>query len=708
MACAGVAAFASMVAIGFGVLWHRAARRLCDRVREMAEIACGRAEAEAAAQRAREETERLRETLDALPMPVWRRRDGILADCNRAYAVALGISRAAALAEGRALIPTSCEATQAPPPSSTAPSFDTHVVIGGQRRLLEVNEAAGAGGETIGFALDRTDRESAQSELWRHINAHADVLESICAAVAIFGPDRKLIFFNSAFAALWELEETWLAAEPTLGEILERLRESRLIPEFADFRAFKRERCDMFTSLIEPRHELMHLPDGRTLQVTVSPHPFGGLTFIYEDVSDRLALECSYNTLIQVQRATLDHLFEGIAVYGSDGRLKLHNPAFRAMWGLSSEDVAGDPHISEIVERIREFIDDRGDWARAREGIIAKVTGRTLTSGPLYRRDGSMLQVASVPLPDGEVLLTYLDVSDTARVERALRQRNEALETAGRLKSEFIASVSHELRTPLNTVIGFAEILNNQYFGPLNSSQSEYCRGVLDSAHQLMASINDILDLATIEAGYMTLERDRVDVPDMLRAIVNLTRERARSRGLDLALHCPESIEPIEADERRLKQALFNLISNAIKFTAPGGAVRIEVERCGGELLLSVVDTGAGIVTAGGRPVFEKPERNERHADSGLGLSLVRNLIALHGGAVDIQLAPGHGTRVLCRLPARGTLGAAPNAAASGRAVPPQTKDEPQIAPDAEIAKARSRCRALAVGEPANCRALPA
>jgi His Kinase A (phospho-acceptor) domain len=149
-----------------------------------------------------------------------------------------------------------------------------------------------------------------------------------------------------------------------------------------------------------------------------------------------------------------------------------------------------------------------------------------------------MLQVASVPLPDGEVLLTYLDVSDTARVERALRERNDALETAGRLKSEFIASVSHELRTPLNTVIGFAEILNNQYFGSLNSSQSEYCRGILDSSHQLMTLINDILDLATIEAGYMVLERSRVDIPEMLRAVVTLTQERARCRGLEISLRC--------------------------------------------------------------------------------------------------------------------------------------------------------------------------
>jgi signal transduction histidine kinase/PAS domain-containing protein len=650
MVIAGAAIFASLVAIGFGALWSDSERRLRARLRAMAEIEDSHAGTMASAQQASQEAARLRDALDALPMPVWcRRRDHTLVYCNRTYAAALGIGREAALAEGRDLVPAGRRAGVMRA-ASAAPPVKAHVVVGGQRRLLEMTEVPAADGGTIGFALDRTDVESAAAELRRHLDANAAVLEGVSAAVAIFGPDKRLKFFNAAFARLWALDENWLASEPTLGEILERLRESRRIPEFADFRAFKRERGAMFTALIEPRHELMHLPDGRTLQLTISPHPFGGLTFVYEDVSDRLALECSYNTLIQVQRATLDHLYEGIAVYGGDGRLKLHNPAFRAIWGLSDEDVAGEPHIGEIVEKTRVLIDPDGDWSTAKDVTIAKVTAPTLTSGPLYRRDGSMLQVASVPLPDGEVLLTYLDVSDTARVERALRERNEALETAGRLKSEFIASVSHELRTPLNTILGFAEILNNQYFGPLDPSQLEYSRGIIDSSHQLMALIDDILDLATIEAGYMVLERGRVDILDMLQAVMSLTRERARSHGLDLGLRCPAQIGAIEADERRLKQALFNLISNAIKFTPPGGAIGIEAQRCGGDLLLTVADTGIGIAAADQARMFEKFARGKRQAGSGLGLSLVRSLIELHGGTVEIESAPGCGTRVTCRL----------------------------------------------------------
>jgi signal transduction histidine kinase len=602
-----------------------------------------------AARQASEEGASLRELIDAVPLPIWRRgRDGVLVDCNQAYASALDATRDVALAEGRELSPTIVRGAAIGEPGR---STRGHVVIGGSRRLLDIAEAPCREAGTIGFAIDRTDVETVQTELQRHIGAHAAVLESIGTAVAIYGADQRLKFFNTAFSALWGLDAEWLAAEPSFGDVLEQLRERRRIPERADFRAFKRERLQLFTSLIEPQQELMHLPDDRTLLLSISPHPFGGLTFVYENVTARLALERSCNTLTQVRRATLDNLFEGVAVYGSDGRLKLHNPAYLKIWGLSPEDVAGEPHIGEVADKIRAFLDDGGDWTATKQAVVAEVTAHAATSGPLHRSDGSLLQAATVPLPDGNVLLTYLDVTDTARVERALRERNEALETAGRLKSEFIANVSYELRTPLNAVIGFTEIMANQYFGALNPRQLDHSHSILASARLLMRLINDILDLATIEAGYMVLETGRIDVFEMLQAVLTLTRERARNRDLELDLRCPPQIGVIEADERRLKQALFNLISNAIKFTPPGGAIRVEAARCEDALLLTVADTGVGIPLADQARVFEKFERGVRQSGAGLGLSLVKSLIELHGGTVIIESTAGQGTRVTCRLP---------------------------------------------------------
>ncbi|MGD9617000.1 MAG: ATP-binding protein [Alphaproteobacteria bacterium] len=625
----------------------------------------------------------LRETVELLPLPVWR-RDGRLRviDCNAAYAAALDADRETVLSEPRELAPGG---TQEGPPQRAAraasgtPQGETrHVSIGGSRRLLRLVEAPSRAGGTIGYALDRTEIEIAESELDRHINAHGQVLESIHAAVAIYGADRRLKFFNSAFARLWSLEEDWLAGEPSLDELLERLRDRRRLPEQADARAFKRQQIELFTSLIDPESELLHLPDGRTLSMSVSPHPLGGLIFAYEDVTDRLALERSYNTLIEVQRETLDNLFEAIAVFGSDGRLKLHNPAYRRIWGLSEADLYGEPHVSDIVEKIRHFYNNVGDWPRARERMIARITAESAWSGSIERSDGSTLQVATISLPDGNVLLTCLDVSDTTRVERALRERNEALETATRLKSEFIANVSYELRTPLNAIIGFAEILTNQYFGSLTPRQLEYSRGILESSQRLSQLINDILDLATIEAGYLALETGRVEICDLLEAVAVLSRERARMQNVVLDVNCPHGIGAVEADERRLKQALFNLVSNAIKFTPPGGSIRLEARidaDAAGDVILAVVDTGIGIAASDQQRVFEKFERGtlrNRETGAGLGLSLVKSLIELHGGSVAIRSGVGEGTTILCRLPAGrrlpagGEIASAPPAVVSG------------------------------------------
>ncbi len=578
--------------------------------------------------------------LDAIPLPVWRRGpDRILVGCNRAYASALDTTADLVVAEGRELV------------SGARPGECRHVVIGGSRRLVELGEVPCSTGGTVGFAWDRTDREAAETELWRHVNAHAEVLENIRASVAIYGPDKRLKFFNTSLASMWGIAEDWLAAQPSFEEVLERLREARCLPEAADFRAFKCEQLGLFTSVIRPQQDLLHLPDGRTLLLSISPHPFGGLTFVYEDVSDRLALERSCNTLTKVRRATLDHLFEGIAVYGSDGRLKLHNPAYLALWELSEDDVAGEPHIGDILEKTRALLDNAGDWNARKERTISKFTAQAPSSGPVYRSDGSILQEATVPLPDGNVLVTYLDVTDTARYERVLRERNEALETAGRLKSEFIANVSHELRTPLNAIIGFADILARQYFGDLNARQLDYSRGILQGAQQLLGLINDILDLATIEAGYMVLETGRVEIFDMLKTVLALTHGRARSRELEIQLCCPPDIGAIAADERRLKQAVFNLISNAIKFTPPGGWIRIEAERCDSELLLTVADSGIGIPPSDQTRMFEKFEPGVPRSGAGFGLSLVKSLIDLHGGTVTIDSAAGRGTTITCRLP---------------------------------------------------------
>jgi signal transduction histidine kinase len=592
------------------------------------------------AQRAAER-DRLAAALDTIPVPVWW-RDGerTITNGNARFRLLPDLALLARPLAERAL-------------ASGAPA-SAAATIGETNAPFEITEIPLPGGGTVGFARDRAEIEQARNEIARLGLAHREVLETVNTAIAIFGPDARLLFFNSAYERLWQLDHDFLDSEPMLPEVLDLLREKRALPEYADFRRFKAEQAALFADLRTPREELLHLPDDRTLRQVVSRHPFGGLTFTFEDVTDRLALERSYNTLTEVQRATLDNLSEGLVVFGSDGRLALWNPAFAEMWLLQPHDLVNRPHISTLVEKMRPFYAEEA-WEDTKAEIIDRVISYTTYAGTLDRRDGLVLEINTIPLPDGNVLLSYLDVSDSARVRRALRDRNEALETAGRLKSEFIANVSYELRTPLNAVIGFADILSNQYFGPLNERQIEYSRGIYESSQRLMSLINDILDIASVEAGELTLDRTPVDVHAMLASVLTLTRERAKHLQLNLAFDCPHDIGVVTLDEARIRQALFNLLSNAIKFTPPGGKITLGARRIGVEVALSVSDTGIGIAAEMQARVFESFERGQtdgRQVGAGLGLTLVQKFVEMHGGRVELDSAANGGTCVTCWLPA--------------------------------------------------------
>ncbi|NBC34919.1 MAG: sensor histidine kinase [Alphaproteobacteria bacterium] len=597
-----------------------------------------------------------------------RDADRRLAWVNTAYADSVDAAKSQVVADqielaGPLLPADSGTASRAADTGSPACAESRHIVIGGERRLVQLTETPCAlpadphdgWGGTLGYALDQTAVDEAVRERDRHIAAHANVLENLKSAIAIFGPDKRLSFFNTAYVQLWGFDEAWLETHPTLGEVLEDLRERRRLPEFADFGDFRQSQLGLFTALIAPDEDWMHLPDGTTLRVLITPHPFGGLMFVLEDVTTALTLERNYNTLMAVQRESLDNLAEGIAVYGDDGRLQLSNPVFRTIWALQPEDLQGNPHISEVLDRTRSFFDNGVDWEAARAEMIAWALEREPRTGKMDRADGSILQFSTVPLPDGAVLHSYLDVTDSAKVEQALRASNQALETADRLKSEFIANVSYQLRTPLNAIMGFAEILDNQYFGPLNDRQTEYTRSIVDASRRLLALINDILDIATIEAGYMALELKQVRVEDLLRGVYDLTREWAAKQSLQIAVDCPAEVGSIEADDRRLKQALYNLVSNSVKFTPPGGRIVLSAWRQENEIGMVVGDTGIGIPREDQDRVFGRFERGHSHlrqSGVGLGLALVKSFIEMHGGRITLKSAPGLGTTVTCIVPA--------------------------------------------------------
>jgi signal transduction histidine kinase len=607
--------------------------------------------------------------LDHLALPLWQRdNQGKLTWCNQTYAKMVDGDGATVVTEQRELLgqkaPMARNLAQRAREEQDMQTDRQHVIVHGERRLLELQEHYLRDSDsTLGYATDVTGLEEMQSEMKRFRASTQELLRSLNTGIAIFNPKMEITFYNDAFKDLFRLDEFWLDNKPPLGDMMEVLRQKRRLPEQADFKIYKKQWLDRFTSLIRPHEEMMHLPDDTAIRMLVVPHPLGGLFMTFEDVTSRLELESSYNTLIAVQRETIDNLAEGLAVWNSSGRLQLYNPAYAALWGFNRSDLDSNPHISALIEHTKPLF-PADQWDQHKEQVRHFALTRQAQSGRVELADGRVIEYATVPLPDGGILNRFNDISDSLRVELALREKNAALEQAERLKVAFLANVSYQLRTPLNAMMGFAEVLEKEYFGPLNERQMEYAHGMIEAGTKLIGLINDILDLSTIEAGLLSLQIRPLDVYALVKTMFELTQDWARKQNITIKMECPKTIGSMQGDERRLKQILLNLLSNAIKFTPENGTIILKAEKIkdteGTPLIsLSISDSGIGISTEDQEKIFTpfvQLRQNQRQGGAGLGLSLVKSIVELHGGTVSMTSVENQGTTVTCLLPVKAVI----------------------------------------------------
>jgi signal transduction histidine kinase len=339
-----------------------------------------------------------------------------------------------------------------------------------------------------------------------------------------------------------------------------------------------------------------------------------------------------------------------------------------------------DPITAEAQRRTNELaVQNRNSFVSSRNLVIGVSAGSlvlALALGlliswslivPLRRTGARMAEIAAgdftghleVPNRDeiGRLATNVNQMSnELGRLYQELETTNQELETANRHKSDFLATMSHELRTPLNAIIGFSEVLQEQMFGELNERQLAYVEDVLEAGRHLLSLINDVLDLAKIEAGRMELELSQVAVPGLLRGAVSMHSERASRGGIELALTTEPAEITVAADERRLRQIVFNLLSNAVKFTPRGGRVDISALAQNGQVEIAVADTGPGIAAADLESIFEEFEQTadgKQAEGTGLGLPLSRKLVELHGGRLWAESKPGHGSTFRFTLPSR-------------------------------------------------------
>lgn len=525
--------------------------------------------------------------------------------------------------------------------------------------LAEVLVAALAGAALVAGALlaNRLNPVLAaeQASLGRLMQA----LDALPDGIAIWDPDDRLVLWNRVYSKLLgddrhELLRPGIAFE----SMIRGVAEAGLAADIrGDAEGWIARRLEHHRAAAGPIERLVN--DGRWMRIFERRLPQGGTLTALTDVSElksreralqesrerhTLALHGANECLWEWNLATgqlylssrmgslLDIALPELTPESWRGRI--HPDDLDAYVKAFRSHLRGETEVFQCEYRMR---DDKGGW----RWVFDRALALRDSTGRAYRMAGSL----------GEI-------TERKRVEAELRLAKEEAELASRSKSEFLANVSHELRTPLNAIIGFSDIMRQEMFGALGSAEYKpYAEDIHASGHHLLQLINDILDVSKAEAGKLELREEAIDVNACIEASLRLVHGRADKGKIELVDASPPALPALQADERKFKQALLNLLTNAVKFTPEGGSVTVEAEVApDGDLLLRVVDTGIGMTQEQLRKAMRPFEQidsafNRKYEGTGLGLPIIDALMRLHGGAVEIDSEPGRGTRATLRFP---------------------------------------------------------
>ncbi|MBA4049353.1 MAG: histidine kinase [Sphingomonas sp.] len=607
--------------------------------------------------------------IEAAPMPMWyRTADLRLGMVNSAYADAVEardaddvIARGLELIEGIGTdgpLTTALSARD----SGRAQSQTIPATIRGARRMLNVFDVPLPGGGVAGFAVDIEELEQARATIKRFGEAQRAMLDRLSAGVAQFGADRALAFCNQPFCRLFAMKPEWLADRPEFDRVLDRMREAGRLPEARDFPGWKAERRDWFMATDGQIEEQWHLPGGAHLRVVAQTLPDGGMLLIFEDRTEQVQLASARDTLLRVRTATFDSLAEALGVFAADGRLQLWNSKFRATFGFEEEFLAGHPRVDALAQAAGARLAAPGKAVLMSEMIRSATLDRQQRGGSLAFADGRSFDFAAVPLPDGNALFTMLDVSDSRRIEAALRDRNDALEAADRVKTAFVANMSYELRTPLTSISGFAEMLNQGYGGALSPDAVDYVAAILQSVDRLTVLVDDVLDLTQSDAGLKVEASADVALEPVLRAAAAKVADGVKAQALDFAVEIDASLGSVPGDTARLTQVVENMLRHALSGTPARGRVLLHGDGDDATARIIVSDDGRGMTSKAIARAFDRfaepaATRGGERA-LGLGLPIAKQFVEGHGGTIELVSERGQGTAITVRLPRR--VGGAP------------------------------------------------
>lgn len=597
--------------------------------------------------------------IEAAPMPMWfRGSDLTLQLVNQAYVDAVGAMTAAEVVQGQIelLEPeegrSPADIARATLQSQNKSERIVAATIHGARRTLRVSDLPLGQEGVAGYAIDIEEQQQVARNFRAFREAQRALLDQLSVGVALFDGEERLAFANRPFRRLFSLTEEAVEALTPFDRFLAEARERGRTPEVRDFPEWRRERTGWF-GMRESVEEPWPLPGGTHLRVVAQPMPDGGLVLITEDRTESLALSAVRDTLLRTRTATLDSLFEALAIFAPDGSVQLWNRSFAGTWGLSPDLLDRHPSADELLGAIGRNLVRPDEASLIGAAVRAATLDRREKEGRVELADGRTLRFAGIPLPDGNGLLTVLDITASQKAEQALRERAAALEEADAVKARFLANMSYEFRTPLTTIGGYAELLKAGVASD-PAQAGEYVDAILAAVERLTEQVENVLDLSQSEAGLLPIRKERLDL------LTGLVREREQAiiaAGLSLDLKGRRG-RVITADPRQLGRALGNLIDNAVAGTPEGGRIVIEIrkapEASDASVIITIADNGRGMsaqelarVQGGAAPAGEgAPERR-----NGLGIPLARQLIAAHDGTLEIVSRKGSGTTATILLP---------------------------------------------------------
>ncbi|HEV2162340.1 MAG TPA: PAS-domain containing protein [Stellaceae bacterium] len=556
-------------------------------------------------------------------------------------------------------------------------------------RWLRITDRRTQDGSLVSIHSDVTElkgaeaaAEHARAGLALQTEALSTLVENLPVGVTLVDRDGRFIAFNRAYLAVNGIPPGTFKLGDRFADYIRYMVEhgDHEIAEGEDVESTMRRIVADAMRPVPQKFERTR-SNGRTIEIRRAPLPGGGFVTTYIDETDarrREADAASARARLEGQTEMLSTLVEnlnvGVSLVDAEGRFMALNSAYLDLFGIPPGTFGvGDTYEACIRYMVEHGDHDIGD--EDAESAVRRVVANAMRPVPQKferkRRNGRTIEIRRAPLPGGGFVTTYIDETDARQREADLtriraeleRQATELAATARNLhaanaaKSMFLANMSHELRTPLNAILGFSEIMRDAMLGPLDQRYRGYANDIHLSGAYLLRLINDILDTSKIDAGQMHLEQNRINLAELIGECERLVLERARAAGVSLVCAIGRSFPPLAGDRLRLKQALLNLLVNAVKFTPAGGSVRVSASAARPHGIdIAIADTGIGMEPASIARALEPFQQLDnrlarRYEGTGLGLPLAKSLIELHGGKLTIESAAGKGTTARIWLP---------------------------------------------------------